>query len=302
MPDQPLVHTYDGKTCRYVGLAGFTVSEPIRDLGNISLLEYHRQKGEVSEQVLNAIPPETPAISVKYGSERPGNTFIGAHIPDLLKKTFTKDDVESTVFNAQVLSIDGRVKRGIEEIERLNNSGGLRIPGLNITFNTTPYRPEPQRNFAEQRQNNLNFGGGYFCSYPSQALRQRKLLEKPNKIATVVFYPEQDKTKQINFETWCNRFKIFVKSFEIDLQLEYRSYILRNTIEIQRKCRNLQNYELAIMFVPDKEKYINEPKADPYPILKGEFVKAILPSQAIEGSTFRSAFNDTIGYNLLLQI
>ena len=33
LPDQPLVHTYDGKTCRYAGLAEFTVSEPIRDLG-----------------------------------------------------------------------------------------------------------------------------------------------------------------------------------------------------------------------------------------------------------------------------
>jgi hypothetical protein len=302
LPDQPLVHTYDGKTCRYVRLAEFTVSEPIRDLGNISLLEYHRQKGEVSEQVLNAIPPETPAISVEYNSERPGNTFIGAHIPHLLKKTFTKDDVESTVFNAQVLSIDERFKRSIEQIEHLNNSGGISIPGINLTFNTTPYRADPQRNFAEQRQNNLDFGGGNFYSYPTQGLKQRKVLEKPNQIDAIVFYPEQNKTKQIDFENWCNRFKNFLKSFEITLQLEYRSYILRNTIELQRKCRNLQKYELAIMFVPDKEKYINEPKADPYPILRREFVKAMLPSQAIEGSTFRSGFNDNIGYNLLLQI
>lgn len=56
------------------------------------------------------------------------------------------------------------------------------------------------------------------------------------------------------------------------------------------------------MFVPDKEKYVNEPKADPYPILRREFVKAMLPSQAIEASTFRSGFNDNVGYNLLLQI
>ena len=200
------------------------------------------------------------------------------------------------------MSIDDRFKRGIEEIARLNNSRGLRIPGINITFNTTPYSPEPQRNFAEQRQNNLDFGGGYFCSYPTQALRQRKVLEKPKKIDAVVFYPEQNKTKQINFENWCSRFKNFVKNFEINLHLEYRAYILENTIEIQRKCRNLQNYELAIMFIPDKEKYINEPKADPYPILRREFIKAMLPSQAIEGSTFRSGFNDDIGYNLLLQI
>lgn len=299
-PDQPLVHTYDGKTCAYMGLAGFTVSELQRDLGNISLLEYHRLKGEVSEQLLSAIPSETRAILVNYGSK--GIDKVGSHIPHLLKKTFTKDDIEATVFNAQVLSIDARFKRAIQEIERLNSFGGLDIPGQKITFNTTPHCPDPQRNFAAQRKNNLDFGGGTFYGYPTPGLKQKKLLEKPTQIETVVFYPEQVNPQKIAFENWCKKFTNFFNKFGIELKLAYRSYIIRNNIEIQRKCRNLQDYELALLFVPDKEKYLNEPKADPYPILKREFVKAMLPSQAIEGSTFRSGFNDNTGYNLLLGI
>lgn len=108
-PEQGLVHTYDGKNCRYVGLAGFTVSSIRSELGNKSLLDFHREKGEVPDQIINAIPHETPAIFVNYGSK--GRDIIYSHIPQLLKKTFTKEDVESKIFNAQVLSIDDRFKR-----------------------------------------------------------------------------------------------------------------------------------------------------------------------------------------------
>lgn len=295
-PDQPLVHTYDGKSCQYVGLGGFTVSDSRTELGNISLLEYHRRKGEVTEQVLSAIPQETPAILVNYGSK--GQDVICSHIPHLLRKTFTKDDVEARVFNAQVLSIDTRFKKAIQEIERINNSGGLDLPGQKITFNITPYFPESQRNLAEQRKNNLDFGGENFGSYPAQGLRQKKLLEKPSQIKAVVFYPEK-----ANVTGWCTNFAVFVGKFKIKLDfLEYRPYSIGNTLEIQRKCRELDKYELALIFVPDKEKFTNSPKSDPYPVFKREFVKAMLPSQAIEGSTFRSQFNDNTGYNLLLGI
>lgn len=64
--EQGLVHTYDGKNCRYVGLAGFTVSSIRSELSNKSVLDFHRGKGEVSDQIINAIPQETPAILVDY--------------------------------------------------------------------------------------------------------------------------------------------------------------------------------------------------------------------------------------------
>lgn len=293
-PDQPLVHTYDGKTCRYARLAGFTVSSIRSELGNKSLLDFHREKGE-SEQVLSAISPETPATLVNYGSK--GKDVIYSHIPQLLKKTFTKDDIESRVFNAQVLSIDDRFKRAIKGIDALNKSGGLNIPGINIIFNTSPYCPETQKNFAEIKDN-LDFGGGCFGSYPAQGLSKRKLLEKPDNIKVIVFSPEN-----YNITNWCNLLKNFFKSFNIQMELlEFRSYSPTNIIEIQRKCRNLKNSELALMFVPDKEDFISTPKFDPYPILKREFIKVMLPSQATEESTLRSGFNSNTGFSLLLQI
>lgn len=304
-PEQGLVHAYDGKNCRYVGLAGFTVSSIRSELGNISLLDYHREKSEVSEQVLNSISLETPAILVNYGSK--GKDVIYPHVPQLLKKTFTKDDVESRVFNAQVLSIDDRFKRAIQGIERLNNSGGLSIPGIDITFNTDPYCPENQINYTTVKSNthdkkyekNLGFGEGVFCSYPSQGLGRRQLLEKPiTLVKAVVLHPSN-----FNVINWCNRFKDFVNSFKINLLfIEFRTYSVGNTLEIQRRCRELDNYDLALIFVPDKEAFTSIPKSDPYPILKREFIKVMLPAQAIEESTLRSGFDISKGYNLLLKI
>jgi len=292
-PDQPLVHIYD------------TVSEPLRELGNISLLEFHRRKGEVSEQFLSAIPLETPAVFVKYGSVR--NAFIGSHIPHLLKKTFTKDDIESRVFNAQVLSIDERFKRAIKGIGNINKFGGLNIPGVNITFRNQPYSPNNQINYinvgsdkiANKYQKNLDFEAKTFGSYPSQGLAKRKLLEKPTRpVKVVVLHPNN-----LNVTNWCNTFSNFLTNFNIRLELiEFRSYPVANTLEIQRRCRDVDNYHLALMFVPDKDTFIYTPKSDPYPVLRREFIKAMLPSQAIEVSTLRSGFDIPKGYNLLLKI
>ncbi|MBV9389981.1 MAG: hypothetical protein JOZ78_26460 [Chroococcidiopsidaceae cyanobacterium CP_BM_ER_R8_30] len=301
--NQPLVHTYDGKTCRYVELAKFTVAALQSDLGNISLLEYHRRKGEVSVQVIDEIPLETPAIYVNYGSK--GIDKIYPHIPQLLKKAFTKDDIEAKVFNAQVWSIDSRFKAAIREIEQINNSGGLSLLTQKITFNTTPYCPslELQRNFAEQREKNLDFGRGNFFGYPTQGLKAKELLEKPSQIKAVVFFPNITTFSLQNFQRFCNHFTDFLHDFQIELKIEeYRPYLLGDTLEIQRKCRDLTSYELALMFVPNQEKFINSPERDPYPIFKREFVKLMLPSQAIEASTFRSGFNKNTGYNLLLGI
>ncbi|MEP0858672.1 Piwi domain-containing protein [Trichocoleus sp. DQ-U1] len=300
-PDQQLVHSYDGKSCRYVGLAGFTVSDIQSGLGNISLLEYHRRKGEISEQFISSIPPATPAIKVNYGSK--GEDVIYPHIPHLLKKTFTKDDVEARVFNAQVWSIDKRFKTAIQEIEHFNNFLGIDIPGQKITFNITPYYPDPQRDFPEKHKNNLDFGGGCFGSYPTQGLGKKRLLEKPEQIKIVVFHPENWKVME-----WCEEFEKFAAGFRIqfifiqDEFFEYHSYPIGKTLEIQRKCRNLEKYDLALIFVPDKEECILNPKFDPYSIFKREFVKAMLPSQAIEESTLKAKFKDNTGYNLLLGI
>lgn len=301
--NQPLVHTYDGKTCRYVELADFTVAAAQSDLGNISLLEYHRRKGEVSVEVLDNIPPETPAIYVNYGSK--GIDKIYPHIPQLLRKAFTRDDVETKVFNAQVWSIDTRFKAAIREIEQINNFGGLSLLTQKITFNITPYCPSPelQRNFAEQRERNLDFGRGKLFGYPTQGLRTKELLEKPNQIKAVVFFPETNNFSSQDFQKFCKHFISFLQNFQMELKIEeYRSYPLENTLEIQRKCRDLNLSELALMFVPDREKFINSPKLDPYPIFKREFIKLMLPSQAIEASTFRSGFNRNTGDNLLLGI
>lgn len=299
--NQPLVHTYDSKACRFTGISDFTVSEPLQSLGNISLIEYHQRKGVVPAKALTAIPRNTRAIWTNYGSK--GKDVIYPHIPQLLKKAFSRDDVDARRFNEQVWSIDQRFKEAIQVVTNLNKVGGLRVLEQTIPFEPQFHCPEPQINFVElaKKQNyerNLDFGNGFTGSFPGQGLKQKKLLTKPTRISAVVFHPEEE-----DVENWCQSFRQHLKSFEIDLDLlEYRSYPLDNILEIQRKCRNLHEIDLVLMCVPDKGGYRNNPVADPYPILKRQFVQTMTPSQSIELSTIHTPLKSSTGDNLLLGV
>ena len=302
-PEQFLVHSYDAGSCRYVGVADYNVSTPQPELGNISLLEYHSQFGNIPKKILDSISKESKAILVKYGSK--GKTKIYGHISHLLKKSFTKDDIEASIFNAQVLSINDRFIRATKVITKINASSGLVFGDHKINFNPNPEKPQTQINCinseetAESYYNNLDFGNGVFCSYPAQGLNQRQLLEKPeDKLKLVVFYPHD---LQVN--SWCDHFKTLVESFKIQLEFDaFRGYRIGNDLDIQRQCRNLSDFHQALIFVPDKENFNSDRKLDPYPILKRKFVEIGLSSQAITKSNLQSGFNDNQGYNILLKM
>lgn len=299
--NQPLAHIYDSGACRFVSISDFTVAESLESLGNISLLEYHERKGEVSLEILNAIPSSTQAIWVNYGSQ--GKDAIYPHIPQLLKKTFSRDDVDARQFNEQVWPIDQRFKEALKVITNLNKAGGLKVLDQAIAFEAQPHCPQPQFNFVEfaKKQGygrNLNFGNDFTGSYPGAGLRQKQLLEKPDHIRAIVFHPQEARV-----ENWCQHLTQHINSFGINIELlEYRSYAPGNTLGIQRECRNLQKANLILMCVPDKESYRNNPIADPYPVLKRQFVQAMIPSQGIELSTIGTFFNSNTGDNLLLGI
>jgi hypothetical protein len=215
-----LAHTYDAKNCRFAGIADYTVAEPRSELGNISLLEYHRREGKVSPQVLVTIPPDTLAVLVDYGFA--GKRLICGHVPHLLKKTFSRDDIDSRIFNAQVLDIHSRYEKAIQRIQTFNESPNSTLLGQQIRFSLTPYSPERQINFAEMIKNNLVFGDNLYFSYPAAALKQRKLLEKPEQIKAIVFHPEGWEISH-----WCSRFAAFLTEFGISLETaKSRSYSL----------------------------------------------------------------------------
>lgn len=133
------------------------------------------------------------------------------------------------------------------------NKKGLTISGQTILFKDSPYEPEKTVYFPEQRPNNLDFGNNVFASYPAQGLKKKQLLEKPEQIKVIVFYPNNAKEVKIN--TWCNAFGEFVKSFNIPINFnDFRSYN-DNILDIQRQCRNLNEYDLALLFIPNKETF-----------------------------------------------
>ncbi len=297
-PGQSLIDIYDHAHCRFAGITNFLISDKLASLGNKSLLDYHRQAGKISEQVLNAIPPDTPAIEVAYGAE--GKPKVFNHIPHLLKKSFRRDDLDSSTFNERVWNINTRFDKAKQRIEVFNSSADRFLFGQDISFSTIPYKPEPQFSFPRKDPKNLDFGRDFYFAYPSLALKQHKLLEKPEQINAIVLYPEGWEVSE-----WCRRFQSQLKSFGINLNLSesaYRSYKLESTLGMKRQVRNLEDYELALLFVPDRATFQASPELDPYPIFKRAFIDASLPSQAIEQSTLRSGFNAETGYNILLGI
>jgi len=213
---QGLVHVYDGKGCRYVEIADYSVADKRPELGNISLLDYHQRNKTVSARLLDAIPPHTKAVVVDYGFS--GKPFRAGHIPHLLKRSFSREAIASHVLHSLTWNIHTRFEQAVKRVEVFNASAASHLYGQSLTLCLEPYSPERQVNFAERDRNNLDFGHQCYVSYPVAALKRRQLLDKPEHVSSVVIYPES-----WHVAGWCDRFHSLCREFSIDLEVGDRT-------------------------------------------------------------------------------
>ncbi|MBC6420360.1 MAG: hypothetical protein GDA43_17255 [Hormoscilla sp. SP5CHS1] len=221
-PGDRLIHSYDGKVCEFVRDEEKTISTPLSALGNKSVIDYHRQKGNLNDELLNSLDPSTPAVTVKYKNSGKRD-FEASHMPQLLRKIYDREDVENIFFNKQLLPIGEKVEKAIASIKFLNGKHRFHLHGTPVKFSESLRAPRNLQNFKQgSRAKNLDFGKGVFL-YPAAGMNAHKLLEKPEEIRAYILYPQ---SWESDARRYTGDLKSEIQKFGINLKRVDRPYDL----------------------------------------------------------------------------
>ncbi|MBC6417662.1 MAG: hypothetical protein GDA44_02140 [Prochloron sp. SP5CPC1] len=292
-----LIHTYDGKSCEFIQVGEDTIDTRLVELGNKSVLQYHRKNGNLPSGNLNL---STPVVKVRYKSKGKKD-FEASHMPQLLKKLYDRTEIDNKFWEQQLLPIHDKVKMAIKTIDFLNKDNKFQINSISVPFSPSLRKPERLQWFLQgDNKQNLDFGQ-VTVEKPGQALWKGKILEKPEEIKCFVLYP---KSLEKEVRQYSPALKREFARLEIDLKRKEIPYNPKDPVEIKRICQELKNGEFVFAFVPESEHPDYDRKVDPYKTIKNELIKLQLPSQMMNHDTLKQSTQSQsfIRQNLILGI
>ena len=305
---QKLIHTYDYKSCELLGIADYSISTPLKELNNNSIIQYHQQKENLPKTLPNDFDSSCQAIKVRYSKNKGAHSFEAAHAPQLLRKLYDRNQVDDDEFHNYLWPIETKVEKAIETIKFLNKDSKFKIFNSSVNFSTHLLKPPNRKQVnTKARKNNLYFGkktkkdGSQeerVVSFPSKALNEFYLLEKPSSpVQAVVLYPSSMASQARKYS---EHLKTELERFSIELKRAYQSYNLDSPIEIRQACRELKECDIVIALVPQEANYAES--EDPYKLIKRQLVRRKIPSQMITIPMLERGWNKNVGQNLILGI
>ncbi len=273
-----VAHTYDGNTGVVVSLSGAAIGEPIEDLGNKTLVEYHREEGHLPQGF--DLVETAPSALVRYDDR------VYPHIPALLRPVMSLDAVkeEDPAFGRIVSQ---ETHRGIRDRFDLCGRfvGSLRpLRGLGLTF-----APRPAMAVALGYAgglvtgNNLVFRNGYTAAFPSKGLREAGLYRAPDRIRAGLLHPEGQEERARLF--WESLDALMETAFRISMVPGPRkAYRLGDTLGFKDAAGHFRSDDvdivLAVVSPPRVTRGEDDPD-DPYNPFKRTFARAGIPSQMV---------------------
>lgn len=299
-PGDRLIQGYDNKICEFVRIdEEKTISTPLYDLGNQSVIDYHIKKENLDDELLNSLDPSTPVVIVKYKNSGKRD-FEASHMPQLLRKSYDREDVEDEFFKQQLLPIGEKVEKAIASIKFLNGKNRFHLHGTPVKFSESLRTPRNLQNFKQgSRAKNLDFGKGVFL-YPAAGMKAHKLLEKPEEIRAYILYPQSWESDALKYTAQLKR---QIEYFGINIKQVNRHYDPLDREQVMQLCQEIKeacNFVIAYVPQPGEEYFTRE--VNPYELIKHEFLKRQRPSQMITKSSLKRGWNEFIGRNIILGI
>jgi len=283
-----LIQRYDGKGCEWVGVAPVAIGQPLPELGNQSLIEYHQQQGNL-RYLQTPLDPNSPAVEVRYGEQR--QTCY--HLPQLLQTIYDRSELNPKDLERLILPIQDRIKKANKTSEAFNKSSFL--TKLEAQFISNPRQPHQITNFRQgEKAKNLDFGAQNFYEEAWRGYKDKHSLEKPQKIATLVLYPQawEGEMKQ-----YMLRLRQKFDEFKISLApiAQSRAYNPQDAVNLQRVCQNLpENCDFVFAFVPTRNEPGFDEQANPYNTFKQELFNYPMPSQMVTYKTMTDPYSKSI--------
>jgi hypothetical protein len=325
-PKQRLRQTYDGRGCEWVGLATVTIGESLPELGNLSLWDYHQQRGRLASnqgQTFNSQQRgQQWAVQVRY----PNQTKTVYHLPQLLQILYDRKDIPPQALGQILRPIDEKVKLAQRALERLNQmqfNCGQPIP-----FDLQLRHPPRLTYFVQgSKRYNLDFGpkvnatGNAPDNTPTNApanapanvsgqryydevwkgWKNRQLLQRPAIITIQVLYPASWATAMTRYQ---ERLQLRFNEFGIALTevAAPRPYDPKDQVNLKQVCQNLPEPDLVFAFVPTRGDRDFDEIANPYNTFKRTLLRDKIPSQMVTHKTMNQPGNDGRDQNVVLGI
>ena len=306
---QKLVHIYDNKLCEFAGIAEHDISTSLPELSNNSIIQYHQQRGNLSDPLPAEFNVAATAVKVKYSQNKGAKKFDAAHAPQLLRKLYDRTQIENEDFDRNLWNIDAKVRQAIDTVKFLNQGNKFHLIDLPIVFESEPLKPNDLKQVNRaQRRNNLYFGEHedrnqvkpIKVAYPSAALQKHYLLDKPDKpVKSVILYPESLETAAIGYS---NSLKAEFQEFGVEFKRVHRDYSPASPIAMRRVCQEIKDCDVVVAFVPEQDGYGEGNESDPYKVIKRQLVQRRIPSQMVTLPMLRKGWNRNVGQNLILGI
>jgi hypothetical protein len=304
-----LIHTYDNKSCEFSGVADHDISTPIPELSNNSIVQYHQQKRNLTDPLPAEFNASAMAVKVQYAQSKGAKKFEAAHAPQLLRKLYDRTQIDSDDFDRSLWPIGTKFDNAIRTVVFLNQGGKFRLADAPIVFEQEPLKPHNlQQVNGGQRRKNLYFGEHeergqvkpIKVAYPSAALQQHYLLEKPAApVKSVILYPAavEDAARR-----YSDALKAEYQAFGVELKRAYQDYDPASPIAIRRVCKEIKACDLVVAFVPEQASYGESNESDPYKVLKRQLVQRQIPSQMVTLLMLGKGWNKNVGQNLILGV
>lgn len=306
---QKLIHTYDNKSCEFVGVAEHDISTPLSVLSNNSVIQYHQQKGNLSDPLPQDFDISVMAVRVNYAQNKGAKKFEASQAPQLLRKLYDRNQIDNEEFDNSLWPISKKVEQAINTVRFLNHNNRFRIVDLPIGFEVEPLKPLGLRQAnGVQRRNNLYFGEheerkqiqSIKVPYPSVALQKHYLLDKPAEpVKSVILYPA---SVEGLVKKYTNSFKDEFQAFGVELKRAYKDYDPLSPMAMRQVCKEIKDCDVVVAFVPEQDSYMESSEADPYKVLKRQLVQRKIPSQMITLPMLRKGWDKYVGQNLILGI
>jgi len=297
-PGQRLTQTTDRRGCFWVDWADATATTPLPELGGLSLLDYHHQRGHLENA--NPIDLKQRAVLVRYPFQRDPVH----HLPQLLKRIYDRRDLPAGEFDRHITPIDGKARLASQTIDWLNRRGFYL--GQRLRFDPAPRPLERFTQFAGgDRAKNLDFGRARHREV-WHAWKKRQLLDRPDRIRTQVLYPA----------AWFEEMRCYMAGLkgighEFGIVLERAAdptpYDPLDRASLAAAHETLPDCDLVFAFVPTRGEPGFAMEINPYNTLKKCLFDRKIPSQMITYDTARKAarqqsFFGGVAQNVVLSI
>lgn len=269
-------------TGRIVELSETKYTEPVAEMGNTSIADYHRDRGYVDPDLIDAIAAGDPQLAkIKYGRDSTGLQVLDflRVVPTLEQLKLVDEPFHERFQRTARMLPEERFAIATSFVKSIE-----RLPSLGLDFQPIPTNECYDELCIDTRFPNLRFGDDKTARYGAAGLREHGVYQAPESFDVLGLYPHVNEQESQDFIR--ELLKLLDEYDAAPTQVDQETYRLGAEFAYTQVASDATNYDSVLGIVPDPTR-LPADVADPYPEFKRQFAQAKVPSQMVTRDNLR---------------